>query len=205
MCVRKKSLQQRWQAPFKLNCLNLKFIICKLLSRLTSCYMERAWKKCQVFFFWMKCSDVSLSLSCFCLGPVGLRKVTSFSEICPSNLFFNSILLPTDIFSFLDLSEQLYSCYWTYFKQQNRHIYNTQCLQIEVPVWECLHITDLICGAKWVMMVSIGYTNHLILFVGLRQFRVSSAVVLLACTGQSRFWLTVLSMFRSSPTARSVG
>lgn len=51
MCVRKKSLQRRWQAPFKLNCLNQKFIICKLWSGLASCYMERVWKKCQGFCF----------------------------------------------------------------------------------------------------------------------------------------------------------
>lgn len=98
MCVRKKSLQQRWQAPFKLNCLNLKFIICKLLSGLASCYMEREWKKCQVFVFWMKCSDVSLLLSCFCLGPVGLRKVRSFSEIRPKIFALSQCFCPLTVF-----------------------------------------------------------------------------------------------------------
>lgn len=37
------------------------------------------------------------------------------------------------------------------------------------------------------MRVSIGYVDDLILFVGLRQFRVSSAVVMLACTGSQDF------------------
>lgn len=107
MCVRKKSSPQRWQAPFKLNCLNLKFIICKLLSGLVSCYMERVWKKCQVFVFWKKCSDVSLLLSCFCLGPVGLRKVRSFSEIRPKIFALSPGFCPLIVFFFFSLPRPL--------------------------------------------------------------------------------------------------
>lgn len=89
MCVRKKSLQQRWQAPFKLNCLNLKFIICKLLSGLASCYMERVWKKCQrfLFFGW----SAAMCLYCclvFVLALLGSEKWGHSQKFAPRSLLY---------------------------------------------------------------------------------------------------------------------